>query len=276
MISDVAFFSGLCYSCRKCAKNPAYCSKLSLTNITNKFRATCKNLLTDCQWNGEPFDCCDGFLALQSEFGVCYTINSMHTKPQWGKKLISNRETGPGVLQLITLEDVELYLHSTEDIPSKSMDKNLHETVLWGGEKEILFGVEEILNEDDVQHTSVAHRRCQFNWEKIANRTEQIFDYYSYSTCMVQCNFEIQLQTCGCVHHLMPKGGRSDVPTCGFEGLICLTEHYGEKFMQDFDSFNKTRIHSWTELINERRKKECKCMISCTEQEINIVYSSNE
>lgn len=154
----------------------------------------------------------------------------MHTRPQFGKKLISNRETGPGVLEVIMLEDVELYLHSTEDIPSKSTDRNLHETVLWGVQKEILFGVQEITNEVEVQHSSVGQRRCHFSWE-VDEAQREIFEYYSYSTCMVQCNFEIQLETCGCVHHLMPKGRRTDVPICGFKGLSCLTEHYGVYFL---------------------------------------------
>lgn len=227
VMTDVTFFSGLCYSCKKCESNQEFCSNFDLANITKTFRTGCPKLLLNCQWNGEPFDCCEGFLELRSEVGVCYTINSMHTEPQFGKKLISNRESGPGILELIAMEDVELYLHSTEDIPSKNSDRNLRETILWGVQKEILFGVQEIINEENVQDTTIAQRRCQFNWE-VVNTTYPIFDYYSYSTCMVRCNFEIQLATCGCVHHLMPMGRTENVPVCGFEGLICLTDQYGE------------------------------------------------
>lgn len=228
IMTDVTFFSGLCYSCKKCLKNQEICAQFSLDNITRTFRTTCNNLLIDCKWNDEPFDCCEAFLELETEFGICFTINSMHTRPAFGKRLLSDRISGPGVLEVITLEDVELYLHSTEDIPSKNTDKNQHETILWGIKKEILFGVQEILNEEEVKKTSIQQRRCQFNWE-VLNTTHQLYDHYSYSTCMVQCNFQIQLDTCGCVHHLMPKRKNQDqVRICGFEGLVCLTENYSE------------------------------------------------
>lgn len=231
LMTDVTFFSGLCYSCKKCETNKEFCAKLSLDNIAKSFRTSCDHLLVQCKWNGEPFECCEGFLELHSEFGVCYTINSMHTSPPFGKRLISDRESGPGLLELMTLEDVELYLHSTEDIPSKSTDRNLHDTILYGAQKEILFGVQEIINEEDVKDTSIEKRRCRFA-EEVANRSQPIYEYHSYSACMIQCSFGIQLDTCGCVHHLMPRG-RTNVSICGFEGLNCLTDNYGEGGLQD-------------------------------------------
>lgn len=225
LMTDITFFSGLCYSCKKCKDKRAFCDGLSLENITRSFRTSCVNLLFNCKWNGEPFECCDAFIELQSEFGICYTINSQQTRPQFGKRLTSNRESGPGVLEVITLEDVELYLHSTADIPSKNTDRNLHETILWGMQKQIWFNTQEIINEVEVEDTSIRQRKCQFQWE--LDKLNSTFEYYSYSTCMLECNYHIQLSTCGCVHHLMPKGG-GDIKICDFEGLLCLTDNYGK------------------------------------------------
>lgn len=43
-------------------------------------RSTCGGLLIKCRWNGQPFDCCKNFLPLQTETGLCYTINSLHNR----------------------------------------------------------------------------------------------------------------------------------------------------------------------------------------------------
>lgn len=228
IMTDVTFFSGLCYSCAKCkTTDRRFCESVSLSNITRNFRTPCQNLLMDCKWNGQPFECCQGFIELHSEFGVCFTINSLQTLPKFGKKLQSNRESGPGQLEFIGLQDVELYLHPAEDIPSKSTDRNLHETILWGSQKTILFGVQEIINEEDVPYTTIEQRRCRFSWE-LSNRTESVYEYYSYSTCMVDCSILIQLDTCGCVHHLIKLPTDSSLPVCTFDGLVCLTENYGK------------------------------------------------
>lgn len=228
IMTDVTFFSGTCYSCKKCAHEEEYCTKLSLEKIAKSFRTPCQQLLGECRWNGEPFECCEGgFIELQSEFGTCYTINSIHTRPQFGKKLFSDRTTGPGTLELAALEDVELFLHSTEDVPSKSSDRNQHETVSWGSSKEIMFDVQEIINEPEVEKMTIANRRCRFNWELDQGAAHKLFDYHSYSACMVQCNFRVQLELCGCVHHLMPVSSEN-VTICGFKGLICLTDNYGK------------------------------------------------
>lgn len=231
-MTDITFFGGLCYSCKKCLQGPVeqeFCAKANLTEITKNFRTACPSLLANCKWNDEPFNCCDGFIELQSEFGVCYTINSMHTKPQFGKRLLSDRTTGPGRLDFIVLEDIELYLHSSEDVPSKNSDRNLHETILWGVKKEILFSVVEIINEEHVEGNSIGQRKCQFHWEMDANDPDKIFDYHSYSTCIVECIFRAQLNLCGCTHHLMPKPRSGNSSTCDIKGLLCLSENYSKE-----------------------------------------------
>lgn len=40
----------------------------------------CHGLIGNCTWNRKPFPCCDNFLPLHTESGLCYTINSIQTK----------------------------------------------------------------------------------------------------------------------------------------------------------------------------------------------------
>lgn len=75
------------------------------------------------------FDCCDKFLPLETEYGVCFSINSLHTTwvtnsliyillvknygfsktPGSEINMKSNRKTGPGQLHIETVDDVRVY-----------------------------------------------------------------------------------------------------------------------------------------------------------------------
>lgn len=47
--------------------------------IGKQIRAVCSDLIGNCYWNSEPFECCDQFLPITTENGVCFIINSLHT-----------------------------------------------------------------------------------------------------------------------------------------------------------------------------------------------------
>lgn len=114
-LTEISFFTGACYTCELC-ENEVQCPH-DFKDILSKFRAPCKELISNCSWNDEPFDCCKGFLPLQTETGECFTINSELTTPRFGKRLISNRRNGPGKLKMNTKEDIQIYIHHSEDIP---------------------------------------------------------------------------------------------------------------------------------------------------------------
>lgn len=52
----------------------------NFTDILNKYRTKCSAMLFNCTWNGRPLECCEAFLPVATEFGVCFAINSMHTE----------------------------------------------------------------------------------------------------------------------------------------------------------------------------------------------------
>lgn len=59
-----------------------------------------------------------------------------------------------------------------------------------------------LLNKLQVRYVSIAQRNCRFMEEA---SDIDVYRYYSYSTCCVQCRKMAQLKTCGCVHHLVPN-----------------------------------------------------------------------
>lgn len=93
-ISEIVFFTGSCYACSKPCEE---CERVNMTEAVNKvstyfinfilvqvqfsqYRKPCASVLGTCKWNGEPFNCCDKFLPVKTEYGTCFSINSLHTK----------------------------------------------------------------------------------------------------------------------------------------------------------------------------------------------------
>lgn len=130
LLSEITFFSGTCYMCELCFTNMS-CPE-NLTEVVSKFRSRCQNFIKNCFWNDKLFDCCDGFLPLSTEHGLCYTINSALTKPKYGKELYGNREIGPGKISMVVTDDIQIFMHHPFDVPFEFGDKDLHENLMLG------------------------------------------------------------------------------------------------------------------------------------------------
>ncbi|CAD7084626.1 unnamed protein product [Hermetia illucens] len=167
-VADITFFSGKCHTC-------SYCEDIACpTNfeeLISNFRTACRQLITNCSWIGEPFDCCSEFRPLNTEYGLCYSFNSLQTEPYSDLKFINNRETGPGSLRFALSEDTQIHVHPPNDIPYMMSEGVIRETVLWGSSKEIIFNAVEILNDPAVKIFSPEHRKCRF-YNEIEERGE--------------------------------------------------------------------------------------------------------
>lgn len=250
-LTEISFFTGACYTCELCGIEVS-CPN-NFTDILEKFRASCQNFLKNCSWNGEPFECCEGFRPLATETGICFTINSALTEPKFGEKLFCNRENGPGKLKMMVTEDIQIFIHHPYDIPYAFAERDLRDTILWGSTKDIVIKVTEIINDDTVSKLSMSQRRCRFSWEK---EPVSVYPLYSFSNCQTNCYNRAQMSFCNCTHHLMPRLASLNNPECDFKGLVCLTDN----FMQISDA-----------------RKNCKaCISSCEEYEYRIIYNSNE
>ncbi|XP_062709387.1 sodium channel protein Nach [Aedes albopictus] len=251
VMSDIAFYGGTCYSCEYCTTGQLQCPA-NLSLITEVYRLRCTALMSDCSWQGRPFDCCQFFHPLETEFGTCYSINSQNSKPKAATKLINNRYTGPGALRFKVKEDLQVYLHDEHSVPYAYVDRALKETVLWGMNKEIIFKVIELENNDNVHDISIKRRDCRFPWEFPENSLH-LYNSYSFSSCAVECFIQTQIELCNCTHHLMPKSIKP-LKICDYKGLTCLTEKSAELAKQ---------------------RKQCPCLSSCVEPEYFVVYSSD-
>uniref|UniRef100_A0A182FMG4 Uncharacterized protein n=1 Tax=Anopheles albimanus TaxID=7167 RepID=A0A182FMG4_ANOAL len=269
LVMDIAFYGGTCYTCEECLSGAINCSVLgSLGDLVRRYRASCEELLTDCHWQHQPIDCCQLFRPLDTEFGRCYGVNVRNSMiggggtteqqgppPSMLPPLISNRQTGPGRLEFRVLEDVQLYLHDEYGVPHAYIDRTLRETILWGMRKEVVVRVIEIENRDAVAELSVERRNCRFPWELAPDRAAQLYSYYSFSACAVECFARTQRYYCNCTHHLMPRDATGMAGECSLDGLACLTKHS-------------------VEIAQER--KRCPCLASCVEPEFFVIHKSEE
>ncbi|XP_055615379.1 pickpocket protein 19-like [Toxorhynchites rutilus septentrionalis] len=253
VISDIAFYSGTCYSCEDCTNGHLDCPR-NFSTVVERYRSDCATLISNCYWQNEPFDCCRLFLPLETEFGLCYSINSQNSLQKAAFRLINNRYTGPGELRFKVNEDIQIYLHDSYAVPYAYVDRALKETVLWGMNKEIIIKVIEMENTGNVQDIPINRRYCRFPWEN-PDEFFHLYSSYSFSSCAVECFMKTQLKYCNCTHHLMPrpKNGFKPVKICSFKGLTCLTENSA---------------------VIAKQRKQCNCLSSCVEPEFFVIYSS--
>ncbi|KAK9703187.1 Amiloride-sensitive sodium channel [Popillia japonica] len=168
--------------------------------------------------------------------------------------MYSNRKTGPGELVIEAIDDVRFYFHAAEDVPFINSDPNHRKDVMLGEAYNITFNVIEIENDENVVYTSVEKRGCRFPNERPDNLV--VHEYYSYSTCIVQCHADAHLELCNCTHHLMPVLG--DYNTCDINGLKCLTEN--------FETVNRLHAKGF-----DKPGLVCECVPSCIEPEYKVV-----
>ncbi|KAJ3637615.1 hypothetical protein MTP99_001059 [Tenebrio molitor] len=257
-IADLIFFTGSCYSCHTPCTT---CEKLNFSETVEKFRKKCSQLLSKCKWNEVSFDCCEKFLPLETEYGICYSFNSLHTKKPSRRHhefyFYSNRKTGPGALFVETIEDVRLYFHAREDVPFINSDPDQRKDVMLGETYNISINVIEIENDENVRTLPVGTRRCRFPEEKPDELI--VHEYHSYSTCVVQCHADAHIDLCNCTHHLMPVLNRGKY--CDIEGLKCLTDN--------FETVNRLHAKGF-----DKPGLVCDCLPSCIEPEYKVVSNT--
>lgn len=167
--------------------------------------------------------------------------------------MIANRISGPGLLSFIVDEDVQVHVHASNEVPTV-IEGDIKEDVFYGTQKEIVFKVTEMVNDQSVQDVPIEYRKCRFTWERADANVESMYEFYSHSTCIIECLMKFQVEFCNCTHHLMPQVNgmnhsiflsaatpdslhthtklinllSGNIKICDIEGLICLTNNFGE------------------------------------------------
>ncbi|XP_030371786.1 pickpocket protein 19 [Scaptodrosophila lebanonensis] len=250
-VSEIVFFHGICSSCEKC--ETLSCPD-NFTLLLEVFRSKCHELIIECSYRNQLFDCCEQFLPIHTEYGVCYSFNSHQARKVPHVQYTNNRMTGAAHLNFIAAADIQLHVHAPIDVPFHYSEGMIRETVLRGNFKELVLNVIEVYNHESVLDLTMDQRRCRYAHER-TNISQQvgIYEFYSYSGCVVECTVALQLRHCNCTSHFMAVPSKNSLPVCDHRGLKCL-------------SYINEQLHI--------ERKSCDCMSSCDEPEYNIIYNS--
>lgn len=134
-------------------------------------------------------------------------------------------------------------------------DGMIRETVLLASDKEIVCKIMEVANDESINDLSMEERQCRFSNERtLLGNQMDIYPFYSFSTCLMECMILIQMEYCNCSsHQLVADIKMNEIQICDYMGLSCLDENFSE-------------------ILSKR--KSCDCMSPCDEPEYDIVYNS--
>ncbi|CAF4897707.1 unnamed protein product [Pieris macdunnoughi] len=250
-VKQIAFFRGDCPSCTWHNKTEY---STDLARLTSVYRSECKDLFITCTWDNKPVNCCQHFKPVQTEYGLCFSMNNIQFHEQFSYYVASSDRRHLGSLSVALSEDYEAFLHAREDVPFWNMEQDRRISVGYGMEATVSFSIVDIMNEPEVTFTVPNVRQCRFPSEVPSNFRG--FSYYSYSVCIVECRIHEQLNLCGCTSHLSPLEYKDKY--CDLEGLQCLIRYN--------DRLKRLRVPK----VNETGL-QCDCLPSCTEPDYNII-----
>lgn len=124
ILSEIVYFRGESYhTIHECTGDDINekCLLGNYSYYANMVRSTCETSLSQCSWNGKPFDCCKHFIPIETEIGQCFALNSQQTvKPKNYSHLniMSNRFTGPGTLMMHILTESYMYTIGSDEVPN--------------------------------------------------------------------------------------------------------------------------------------------------------------
>ncbi|XP_021937646.1 sodium channel protein Nach-like [Zootermopsis nevadensis] len=262
---DIAFFRDATpYLKKTCQKKKSVfnCSGIDVQSTARAIRSSCEETFDHCRWNGEEFNCCDHFLHLETELGVCYSINNLQTKnrsdPETFIDLKSNRSTGPGILRLDLKTTAKVYIHSRTDVPNLNTEQTdvIALESKPKSQDEVFLVVHDTENEEGVRHVGAERRKCNFPWE---GRPEY-YPQYSYSACIVECRRRTEMALCNCTRHLLPPAGKTG-KACDINNIFCI---------KDNEYWLLTLGPPWTTNSNALK---CPCRSGCEDIQIDAIQS---
>ncbi|XP_023702655.1 sodium channel protein Nach [Cryptotermes secundus] len=270
VMHDIAFFQDttpyLIKTCQQNSRKKVFnCSGIDIVSLARTIRSSCEETFDRCLWNGEDFDCCSHFLQLETELGICYSINNVQTinSSQPGKTMNfkSDRNTGPGSLLLHFRTTTNVFMHSRSDVPNLNA-KETDVVVVQSrprSQHEVYLSVHETENVDGVGGMEAKKRKCLFPWEGYPG----YYSHYSYSACIVECRRRAEMDLCNCTRHLLPYTGETG-KICDINNIFCIKRN--EYFLLSL------KAH-W---VTKKDALNCPCLSGCEDIQIDTILRRDQ
>ncbi|BES96241.1 Amiloride-sensitive sodium channel [Nesidiocoris tenuis] len=259
VLRELTYFSGSAYYLKEVCNNGGIkCPRGNYSQLVRSVRAKCEEFLVACTTLESKFDCCKHFVPTETEVGPCFTFSAGNEKKlkdqgerDWIDLVPDLRSKLPAIGVGLN-GTAKVYLHSEHEVPylnTLSSEVTLTEVHVF---KDLMVSTIEIENDPDLRELSIYQRKCRFPDE---NNLE-LADFYSYSSCIVDCRRRAQMKLCNCTSHFMPKTKPEE--HCNYEGIICLDKH----------------INYLSEPTTNPRGKGglvCDCLPACVDLDFNVV-----
>ncbi|XP_077290852.1 sodium channel protein Nach-like [Arctopsyche grandis] len=257
VLKELAYFRGLTfYTLQYCNKKDAdpLCPMNNFSFYANLVRSNCRQSIANCKYNDKKFDCCTYFHEIETDVGRCYIINSVQHKAKNAPTypMINNKNNKLGLLSMEVLIPGTVYTIGEEEVPTLTSLQSDYFPVVENIQYRRHIAIRNIENDPNTRETTPIQRNCRFQDE---NNLE-VYPYYSYSACTVQCRKDHQKKFCNCTDHFMPNTEERD--KCGLVGLVCLNQHYAHLSVMRPE---------WA----RRSGLICQCPPSCTEIDITVI-----
>ncbi|VVC41222.1 Hypothetical protein CINCED_3A010987 [Cinara cedri] len=204
--------------------------KYAFKDIAYKVVFHCEDLLFDCTFKGEPYNCCTEFVPVFTEYGFCYSFNSEYVIEDWPwkpinyikseKKLVyetDNKLTMIFNMENVTSNHLKIFIHNRDDmIILDSLPQHLWNRRI----AKILFNSKQTYTTEGARQLTIKQRKCVFP-DEIPLVTNS---FYTFSACMIQCRMDASKKLCGCVPWFY-SNINGIYKYCDLDGLICIGKH---------------------------------------------------
>ncbi|CAH0406101.1 unnamed protein product [Chilo suppressalis] len=256
-MAELVFGRGSCSKtyCLPCGRDVP--CDLPWREIIDKIHKKCLELISDCRFNGAEFPCCERFQPVDSEHGHCYTFNTLQSaNPEQDRLYTVNLTTGPGLLSFRAIEDVNVAVHSPEEMFTELLDPKYTFNVRPAPQRRVnfLFSVVEMENDPELLKEDIATRGCRY-LDEVPAELLHTYKVYAYDACRLAGETDLSFEHCRCIHPVRHQSYEKFY--CNFTGLNCLT---------NFKAMN-------TDLKHKHEDDE-DCLPSCAESELTRIHLS--
>ncbi|XP_050430662.1 sodium channel protein Nach-like isoform X2 [Adelges cooleyi] len=203
--------------------------KDNLKDIAYKVVYHCEDLLYDCKFKGEPYECCVGFEPTFTEYGLCYSFNSRHVVLDWpwmsenytksSTEYVYETDTKLAIsfnMDNVTKNPLKIFIHSTDDmLIIDSAPQHLWTRRI----AKIFFDSKQTYTTEGARQLTIKQRKCVFP-DEIPLVTDHM---YTFSACMTQCRMDKTRNLCGCVPWFYKKINGYEY--CNLDGLACIAKN---------------------------------------------------
>ncbi|KAH8359816.1 hypothetical protein KR093_008906 [Drosophila rubida] len=263
-------------SCEECAKCPkkdfrmlalrvseflidTYCIKHFLST---QLGLNCSSIFNSCSLSGKSFDCCQYFRPMVTPSGTCFLLNSLqnnhHGSEHWFPTTLDRNN--PPEFHMHLKRAAVLSLFNEEDLPTLTLPA-VTTSALLGIHKIFKFYTEALVNDPEIVDITPEARDCYFPDEV---PSWSVHKAYSFSACISDCTRLAQIDKCNCSLYFFNPFNDERFPDCDYDGLLCLERN----------GVVKPNV-AW--MMKYRNPvANCDCLPSCTESNIQTIYSQEE